>query len=185
MAEPNLHELFHTFDKDNSGFIDIVELQQALITGPWPKPEFPIETCKMMIGIFDREGTFRLNFESFSTLWRSIKEWKAKFDAADHDKSLSIDPFEMKKALQSFGYQISEGFIMRLIKLFDRIGKNEIEFNDFVHLCATLECMMHGFRVLNPDSDGKATINFENYLHSTFSVIKPSNIGQGFRKPIR
>ncbi len=58
-------------------------------------------------GIFDHDGSGRLSLNEFVDLWKFITEWKKKFEAADRDKSGTIDAFELKKALVSFVKRLS------------------------------------------------------------------------------
>jgi programmed cell death protein 6 len=88
-------------DKDRSGAINAVELQQALSNGTWTP--FNPETVRMMIGMFDRDGSSTIDFNEFASLWKYVNDWQACFRSFDRDNSGSIDKNEFKQALTAFG----------------------------------------------------------------------------------
>lgn len=70
--------------------------------------------------IIDNSGM--INFAEFSGLWQYIEEWRTCFAAFDQDKSGSIDFNELKTAMRSFRYNLSDDFLRLLIKKYDRTG---------------------------------------------------------------
>ena len=71
--------------------------------------------------IIDNSG--QINFAEFSGLWKYIEEWRACFRAFDQDQSGSIDFNELRTAMRSFRYNLSDNFLRLLIKKYDRNGK--------------------------------------------------------------
>lgn len=71
----------------------------------------------------DNTGT--IDFNEFAGLWRYIEEWQRCFRAFDVDGSGNIDAAELKNALQTFGYNLSDQFIAILIQKFDKYGEFE------------------------------------------------------------
>lgn len=63
-----------------------------------------------------------INFAEFSGLWQYIEEWRTCFAAFDQDKSGSIDFNELRTAMRSFRYNLSDDFLRLLIKKYDRTG---------------------------------------------------------------
>ncbi len=49
-------------DQDNSGGISADELQRALLNGNWS--QFNSETCRLMIGMFDKDRWVKLTFRA-------------------------------------------------------------------------------------------------------------------------
>ena len=61
--------------------------------------------------------------------------WQKCFKRFDSDKSGSISENELYSALQSFGYNVSKKVVSIMVKRFDRAGRMEILFDDFIRCC--------------------------------------------------
>jgi hypothetical protein len=72
-SDPQLWGWFTTVDRDQSGNINPIELQQALVNGDWTP--FELDTVKLLMTIFDtdRSGTITFNEVCLSS-WRRIDE---------------------------------------------------------------------------------------------------------------
>lgn len=123
-------------DKDRSGYISADELQQALSNGSWKV--FNPETVRLMIGMFDRENRGSVSFQDFGALWKYVTDWQNCFRSFDTDNSGNIDHNELKTALTSFGYRLSDNLINMLVRKFDRSGSGTILFDDFIQCCIVL-----------------------------------------------
>ena len=77
---------------------------------------------------------------------------------------------ELKSALTSFGYRLSDKFYEIVMRKFDREGRRTIYFDAFVQLCVTLQTMTSAFRYHDTDQDGVITIGYEDFLTLVFSV---------------
>ena len=62
-------------------------------------------------------------------------DWQKCFKKFDTDKSGSINETELHAALTSFGYCVSQKVSKLMVQRFDRAGKNEILFDDFIRCC--------------------------------------------------
>ncbi|CAG2171685.1 unnamed protein product [Oppiella nova] len=163
-----LRSVFTRVDADRSGAINANELQSALSNGTW-KPFNP-ETVRLMIGMFDRDHSGTINFEEFSQLWRYVNDWLNCFRSFDTDNSGSIDQQELKQALTTFGYRLSDQFYHILMRKFDRDSKGAINFDDFIQLCVQLQSLTTSFRVHDQDMDGWINISYEQFLTLVFNV---------------
>ncbi|XP_076640775.1 apoptosis-linked gene-2 isoform X1 [Halictus rubicundus] len=175
-----LWDVFQRVDKDRSGAISADELQQALSNGTWTP--FNPETVRSMIGMFDIEkndpdspGMFDKNqrgtvsFEEFGALWKYVTDWQNCFRSFDRDNSGTIDRNELKTALISFGYQLSDRVIDTIIRKYDRSGLQGIYFDDFIQCCIILHTMTIAFRQLDTDQDGVITVHYEQFIGMVFS----------------
>ncbi len=99
---------FLRVDRDNSGSINAIELQQALSNGTWTP--FNPETVRMMIGMFDRDNSSTITLDEFTALWKYVVDWQNCFKAFDKDNSGSIDQNEFKQALSAFGKLLESFF---------------------------------------------------------------------------
>ncbi len=70
--------LSQTVDADKSGKITAVELREALLNNNWS--HFNSETCRLLIGMFDKDGDGTIDVHEFTALWKYIQDWKNCFD---------------------------------------------------------------------------------------------------------
>ncbi|KAL3860583.1 hypothetical protein ACJMK2_010685 [Sinanodonta woodiana] len=163
-----LWNVFQRVDKDRSGEVSAVELQQALANGTWTP--FNPETVRLMIGMFDRDNSGTVNFQEFASLWKYVTDWQNCFRSYDRDGSGAIDKNELKMALTSFGYRLSDRFYEILVKKFDRQGRGTIPFDDFIQCCVVLQTLTSAFRGFDTDQDGIINIGYEQFLNLVFSL---------------
>lgn len=175
MAQPHgvpdrqfLMRVFQSVDTDRSGTISAFELQRALSNGTWNP--FNPETVRIMIGMFDRNSSGQIDFEEFASLWKYVTDWQGCFRSFDRDQSGNIDRSELKNALTTFGYRLSEPFIDVLMRRFDRSGKAVILFDDFIQCCVVLHTLTAAFRHHDTDMDGVITIQYEQFLTMVLSL---------------
>uniref|UniRef100_A0A8B9YIT2 Programmed cell death protein 6 n=1 Tax=Bos mutus grunniens TaxID=30521 RepID=A0A8B9YIT2_BOSMU len=147
-----LWNVFQRVDKDRSGVISDNELQQALSNGTWT-PFNPV-TVRSIISMFDRENKAGVNFSEFTGVWKYITDWQNVFRTYDRDNSGMIDKNELKQALSGFGYRLSDQFHDILIRKFDRQGRGQIAFDDFIQGCIVLQRLTDIFRRHDTDQDG-------------------------------
>ncbi|KAI8337437.1 hypothetical protein BC941DRAFT_513296 [Chlamydoabsidia padenii] len=164
-ADPQLWNWFSAVDADKSGQLTVDELQRALVNGDWSP--FNIETVRTMVNMFDTDNTGTIDFQEFAGLWKYIEEWKRCFQTFDVDGSGSIDRTEMKNALRTFGYNLSDRFIGILVQKFDKYGgrgKGDVTFDNFVQACVNIKTLTDSFRSFDTDNDGWVQINYEQFL---------------------
>ncbi|BFZ19695.1 hypothetical protein BsWGS_22734 [Bradybaena similaris] len=168
-VDPNwLSNVFQSVDRDRSGHISALELQQALGSGAWS--QFNPETVRLMIGMFDKDCSGTVSFEEFSFLWKYLMDWQNCFRSIDRDNSGLIDKHELRHALTSFGYNLSEKFYDILVKKYDRHNKSSIAFDDFVQTAVLLQTLTQFFRGQDKDQDGWIDITYDNFLNVIFSL---------------
>ncbi|CAG9767044.1 unnamed protein product [Ceutorhynchus assimilis] len=163
-----LWDVFKRVDKDRSGYISADELQIALSNGTWSP--FNPETVRLMIGMFDRHQKGQISFEDFGALWKYVTDWQNCFRSFDRDHSGNIDREELKTALTSFGYRLSDNLINTMVRKFDRHGNGTILFDDFIQACINLHTLTSAFRKYDTDQDGYITIHYEQFLNMVFDL---------------
>ncbi|CAF1230790.1 unnamed protein product [Adineta ricciae] len=163
-----LREIFQKVDTDRSGSISSNELQAALSNGTWSP--FNPETIRMMIGMFDRDESSTIDFQEFRLLWKYVSDWEKCFKQFDLDGSGAIDKHELKTALSSFGYRLSDNFYELLIKRFDRTGRGNVAFDDFIQACVSIQTLTNAFRHFDRQQIGQITIGYEDFLTLVFSL---------------
>ncbi|KAF6769894.1 hypothetical protein AHF37_11786 [Paragonimus kellicotti] len=100
---------------------------------------FNIKTVHMLLAMFDRDFSGRIEFHEFSDLYNYITQWKQCFERFDTDRSGTIDSGELHTALATFGYRLSPSFINRMISRFDRTHRGVIAFDDFIQALVCLQ----------------------------------------------
>ncbi|KAI8357773.1 hypothetical protein B0O80DRAFT_522116 [Mortierella sp. GBAus27b] len=165
--EASLRTWFDSVDADRSGQLSTEELQRALVNGDWSP--FNIETVRLMMNMFDTDNSGLIAFQEFAGLWKYIEDWRKCFKAFDRDQSGSIDFNELKTAMQTFGYNLSDNFLRLIIKKFDRRGKgskggNDVSFDNFVQIAVTVKSLTDAFQRIDPERKGYATIAYEQFL---------------------
>jgi Ca2+-binding EF-hand superfamily protein len=170
-GQPDQNYLFGVFqsvDKDRSGQITSTELGQALSNGTWTP--FNPETVRLMIGMFDRDGSGAISFQEFQALWKYVTDWQGCFRSYDRDNSGAIDQNELKTALTSFGYKLTDQFYGLLIRKFDRHGRGTVAFDDFIQCCIVLHTLTASFRQFDTDQDGWISIGYEQFVTLVFNL---------------
>nr|CAJ12143.1 apoptosis-linked 2 protein [Lubomirskia baikalensis] len=165
-----LWAIFQKVDKDRSGSISSVELQQALSNGTWTP--FNPETVRVMMSIFDRDRSGAINFQEFGALWKYVTDWQTTFKSYDRDNSGSIDRNELKTALTNFGYRLSDQLYGLLVAEFDRSGRGCVSFDDFIQCCVVLQTMTSTFQQYDVNWSGWIQLSYEQFLTLVFN-LKP------------
>lgn len=167
-----LFPLFRAANTSHSGALTEVELGAALVNGDYTS--FHPKTVKMMIRMFDRDGSSTISFDEFGSLWRYLAAWRELFDRFDEDRSGRISLYEFEKALIAFGYRLSPPFVSVLFTTFESKGRQMngqgparaagMSFDLFVQACISLRRMTEVFKRYDDDRDGYITVSFEEFL---------------------
>ena len=65
-----------------------------------------------------------IGFHEFAGLWKYVTDWQHCFRGFDRDNSGHIDFNELKQALTTFGYRLSDQTVGMFLKKFDKQGKD-------------------------------------------------------------
>jgi len=174
-ADPTLWGWFTAVDTDGSGTIHVDELQQALVNGNWST--FDLDTCKMLMGIFDVRKTGSIAFNEFCGLWKYIQEWQNVFRHFDTDSSGSIEGDELANALARFGYRLTP-YLLSLVEskyatvplnqrnqpMYGRRPTAGMTFDRFVRACVVIKNLTETFQGLDTNRDGRVSFDYEQFL---------------------
>ncbi|XP_065063597.1 peflin-like [Rhopilema esculentum] len=161
-ADPTLWSWFTTVDRDRSGQISTEELRQALMNNNWS--HFNLETCRLMIGLFDQDQNGTINFNEFVGLWNYIQQWKGVFDRYDGDRSGSIESNELHRAFSDMGYRVSSNFVQLIVVKFDTYAKRSLKLDDFIQCCVMLRCLTDAFRQRDSNMNGVINVSYEDFM---------------------
>ncbi|KAM8796029.1 peflin [Eudromia elegans] len=154
---------FQAVDADRSGFISARELQAALLNSNCQP--FRSDTCVLMLNLFDRSGSGRMDVYGFSALLRFIQQWRSLFQQYDRDQSGSISFEELQQALSQMGYRLSPQFSQLLLSRYaPRSASPSIQLDRFIHICLQLQSLTDAFREKDTALAGSVRLAYEDFL---------------------
>lgn len=112
-----------------SGQLSEQQLGAALVNGDWSS--FDPVTIRLMIRMFDTDGSGTIGFDEFCGLWSFLASWRTLFDRFDVDKSQNISLDEFSNALTAFGYRLTPEFVNFLFGHYDKYRTNQLSFDLF------------------------------------------------------
>jgi len=161
-VDPQIYQYFQMVDTSRSGWIDINELQQALkIDNSTP---FRLETCKIMLDMFDHQNCGQINPQQFEELWKYIANWRRTFTGYDTNKNGRLEAQEATNCIRGMGYQMPDEFIQLCLKKFDLDRAGSFRFDDFVRIGIFIQSVHKGFHKHDPQNSGTAWLTFEKLL---------------------
>ncbi|XP_027031719.1 peflin [Tachysurus fulvidraco] len=169
-VNPEAYQWFQTVDNDRSGYINPKELKQALLNSN--NSAFNDETCMMMINMFDKTKTGRIDVYGFSALWLFLQQWRVIFQQFDRDRSGSINSNELHQALSQLGYNLSPQFIQNLVSRYCVRGmSNALQLDGFIQVCTQLQSMTQAFREKDSGMTGNVRMSYEDFLSCTITKL--------------
>ncbi|XP_076006058.1 peflin [Genypterus blacodes] len=164
------YQWFQTVDSDRSGFITLRELKQALVNSNWSA--FNDETCLMMINMFDKTRSGRMDVFGFSALWVFMQQWRALFQQYDRDRSGCISGMELHQALAQMGYNLSPQFSETLVGRFTiRGARPGIQLDRFIQVCTQLQSMTQVFRERDTAMTGNIRLSYEDFISGAINRL--------------
>uniref|UniRef100_A0A8B9FA73 Peflin n=1 Tax=Amazona collaria TaxID=241587 RepID=A0A8B9FA73_9PSIT len=162
-VDPEAFSWFQAVDADHSGYISVKELKQALVNSNWST--FNDETCLLMINMFDRTRSGRIDVYGFSALLRFIQQWKNLFQQYDRDQSGSISFSELQQAFSQMGYNLSPQFSQLLLARYaQRSPSPSIQLDRFIQICMQLQSTTDAFREKDTGLVGNVRLSYEDFL---------------------
>ncbi|XP_064485553.1 calpain-B-like isoform X4 [Ornithodoros turicata] len=172
-----LHELLADVAGENSQ-VDAYELQQlftAVFKTEASVPEgscdeFPLELCRSMVALSDHNRSGSLDLKEFTSFWKLIRTWTQAFNKYDKDSSGSLGTYELREALLSAGYTISNPILQSLVLRYGT-KKHQMTLNDFlacvIKLRAMIVCVSEIFKTKDRCNIGKAVFTTDEWLAFT------------------
>ncbi|XP_049676248.1 peflin isoform X2 [Accipiter gentilis] len=162
-VDPEAFSWFQAVDADRSGYISVKELKQALVNSNWST--FNDETCLLMINMFDKTRSGRIDVYGFSALMRFIQQWKNLFQQYDRDQSGSISFSELQQAFSQMGYNLSPQFSQLLLARYAQRSSNpSIQLDRFIQICMQLQSTTDAFREKDTGLVGNVRLSYEDFL---------------------
>ncbi|XP_053199494.1 calpain-1 catalytic subunit [Scomber japonicus] len=127
---------------------------------------FTKESCRSMINLMDTDGSGKLGLAEFHVLWEKIKRYLTIFREFDLDKSGTMSSYEMRMALESAGFKLTN-HLFQLIILRYTEADMAVDFDNFVTCLVRLETMFKTFKTMDTDTDGVISLNFIQWITLT------------------
>lgn len=104
--------------------------------------------------------------KEFTSVFYSLQNWRAIFEAFDRDRSGKIDTMELREALRSLGFSVSPAVLDLLVTKFDKSGgkSKAIEYDNFIECCLTVKGLTEKFKEKDPKYSGSATFTYESFM---------------------
>ncbi|KAK2096342.1 hypothetical protein P7K49_025376 [Saguinus oedipus] len=97
-----------------------------------------------------------MGFNEFKELWAVLNGWRQHFISFDTDRSGTVDPQELQKALTTMGFRLSPQAVNSIAKRYSTNGK--ITFDDYIACCVKLRALTDSFR--RRDTAQQGVVNF-------------------------
>jgi len=140
----------------------MMELQQALTNSNWT--HFNSETCRLMIGLFDRDQSGQIDLSEFGALWQYIMQWRGVFEQFDKDRSGSIDANELTTAFTQMGYRLTPEFAQMVVYRYDPLAKQRLTLDNFIQACVLLKTVTETFKQKDSRQQGNIQLSYEEFL---------------------
>uniref|UniRef100_A0A8C1X1G5 Calpain-1 catalytic subunit n=1 Tax=Cyprinus carpio TaxID=7962 RepID=A0A8C1X1G5_CYPCA len=135
---------------------------------------FDKEACRGMINLMDTTCTGKLGLTDFHVLWEKIKRYLAVFRKFDLDKSGTMSSYEMRLALESAGFKLTNNLFQLIILRYAKPDLN-VDFDSFVSCLIRLETMFKTFKAMDADEDGLVSFSFTQVGLNCSLVIRNFN----------
>lgn len=172
ILERQLRELFDRVDRDHDGGLTEDELATALINNDGT--QFRSSTVRLMIRLFDKDGSGTIEFKEFFHLWNYILHWRKTFQRYDINSNQRISFGEYQAALESFGYRLPTDIVLFIFQRFGDFNSNKpmsLRFDMFVESLVWLLRCTNIFKKFDTQGNGIATISFQDFVHEILSFI--------------
>ena len=123
-----LEAAFAAADADNSGEVDVGELQHLLAR---LGVERTAAECDELVKRVDADRSGHLSIDEVSTLFQTT-QLRDTFNAIDEDGSGAIGADELSGALKKLGYNVSDQQCQELLRKVDQNADGSLTFDEFV-----------------------------------------------------
>uniref|UniRef100_A0A2I3LF62 Sorcin n=1 Tax=Papio anubis TaxID=9555 RepID=A0A2I3LF62_PAPAN len=129
---------------------------------------FNLETCRLMVSMLDRDMSGKMGFNEFKELWAVLNGWRQHFISFDTDRSGTVDPQELQKALTTMGFRLSPQAVNSIAKRYSTNGK--ITFDDYIACCVKLRALTDSFRRRDTAQQGVVNFPYDDFIQCVMSV---------------
>ncbi|AYU77216.1 programmed cell death 6 protein-like protein [Leishmania donovani] len=163
-----LMEWFRAVDTDGSGAISVPELNAALSSAGVP---FSLATTEKLLHMYDKNHSGEITFNEFKDLHHFILSMREGFRKRDSSGDGRLDSNEVRAALVSSGYQVSEQTFQALMRKFDRQRRGSLGFDDYVELSIFICRVRNVFAFYDRERTGQVTFTFDTFIGGSVSIL--------------
>ncbi|XP_011851457.1 PREDICTED: sorcin [Mandrillus leucophaeus] len=117
---------------------------------------------------FYRDMSGKMGFNEFKELWAVLNGWRQHFISFDTDRSGTVDPQELQKALTTMGFRLSPQAVNSIAKRYSTNGK--ITFDDYIACCVKLRALTDSFRRRDTAQQGVVNFPYDDFIQCVMSV---------------
>uniref|UniRef100_A0A672HT03 Calpain-1 catalytic subunit n=1 Tax=Salarias fasciatus TaxID=181472 RepID=A0A672HT03_SALFA len=149
--------------------ISVLELQTILnrIISKRQPDGRTLRPLAVFLNLFTQnDGSGKLGLTEFHILWEKIKRYLTIFRQFDLDKSGTMSSYEMRMALESAGFKLTNHLFQLIILRYTEADMS-VDFDNFVTCLVRLETMFKTFHSMDTDKDGQISLNFFQWITLT------------------
>eukprot|EP00850_Spirogloea_muscicola_P019849 SM000200S05839 [mRNA] locus=s200:203922:206262:- [translate_table: standard] len=161
-ANAHLRQWFQSVDSDNSGAINVQELQRALAAG---NLTFPMPVVNQMIRMYDRDQSGTMSFPEFVSLHTFLGTVQTSFSANDRQRTGVLVVNDVFAALQQAGYTLDQPSFLALCQAFDQQRSGRFRLDDFIQLCIFLQSAKNLFTAFDAQRAGRVSLDFNQLVY--------------------
>lgn len=121
-----------------------------------------------MVSMLDRDMSGTMGFTEFKELWAVLNGWRQHFISFDSDRSGTVEPQELQKALTAMGFRLSPQAVNAIAKRYSTNGK--ITFDDYIACCVKLRALTDSFRRRDTGQQGVVNFPYDDFIQCVMSV---------------
>ncbi|CCW66745.1 unnamed protein product [Phytomonas sp. Hart1] len=165
---PELPVVFQNADKDGSGAIDVIELNNVLSSRSMT---FSLSTTEKLLDMFSKERRGLVTFDEFKGLYFFVKIMYDRFVERDISKEGRLSGEEIRLAIREGGYKISEETFQALMSKFDRSKSGSLGFDDYIELSIYISKVRSVFGYYDRQRTGEVVFNFNTFMAGSLSTL--------------
>jgi peflin len=167
-APPELYSWFRAVDRDNSGRIDVSELNAALSSAGF---RFSLGTTEMLVRRYDFDGSGTITIEEFAHLHEFICGMQQGFRQRDRCGDGRLDGPETREAFRLSCFALSEETFQAVMRKFDRQRRGSLGFDDYIELSVFMAQVRDTFHYLDYNRNGTVTFSFDTFLGAGATLL--------------
>eukprot|EP00795_Rhopilema_esculentum_P014229 gene14229-5249_t len=109
-----------------------------------------------------RDYSGKMGFNEFKELWTCLNQWRGTFYQYDSDRSGTVEPHELHRAIQSWGYNLSPQALNITVKRYSTDSR--ISFDNFIAIAVRLRLMTDHFRRRDATQTGHAQFTYDDFI---------------------
>lgn len=160
-APPELYSWFRAVDGDNSGRIDVNELNAALSSAGF---RFSLGTTEMLLHRYDLDCSGTITMEEFAHLHEFITAMQQGFRKRDTSGDGRLDGPETREAFRLSGFALSEETFQAVMRKFDRQRRGSLGFDDYIELSVFMAQTRDAFNYFDRGHNGTVVFSFDTFL---------------------